>query len=185
MAVRHLVTAEELERMGEQDQDYELVRGELVPVMPAGREHGVLTGFLMYELTSFARKHRLGRVYPDGVGYQLFSNPDTVRAPDVSFVSRARDAALRAHRGFIRGAPDLAVEVVSPDNILSQLTAKGQEYLEAGCRVVWIVDGKARAAYVVKPGAPRLRLAGTDTLDGGEVLPGFSLPLERLFAELD
>ena len=133
MAVRHLVTAEELERMGEPEQgwDYELVRGELVPVMAAGRQHGVLTGSLTFELTSFVRQHGLGRVYTDGLGYKLFSNPDTVRVPDVSFVSREREPALRGVRGFVHGAPDLAVEVVSPDNTLAELTAKGQEYPEA------------------------------------------------------
>ena len=109
MAVRHLVTAEELERMGEPEQgwDYELVRGELVPVMAAGRQHGVLTGSLTFELTSFVRQHGLGRVYTDGLGYKLSSNPDTVRVPDVSFVSREREPAVRGGRGFRPGAPAL------------------------------------------------------------------------------
>jgi Uma2 family endonuclease len=187
MAVRHLVTAEELERMGEQENgwDYELVRGELVRVMAAGRQHGVLTGFLVFDLTSFVRQHGLGRVYTDGLGYKLFTNPDTVRVPDVSFVSREREPGLRGVRGFIKGAPDLAVEVVSRDNTLPELTAKGQEYLEAGARLVWIVDGDARAAYVMEPGAPRVRLTAADRLEGSDLLPGFALSLERLFAELD
>jgi Uma2 family endonuclease len=185
MAVRQWVTAEELERISAGDQDYELVRGELVPVMPAGRDHGVLTGFITFELTSFVREHGLGRVYPDGVGYKLFTNPDTVRAPDVSFVSRERESALRGARGFIKGAPDLAVEVVSPDNTLAELTTKAEEYLEAGARMVWIVDGESRSAYVSRPGAPRARLAGGGFLDGAEVVPGFSLSLDRVFAELD
>jgi len=89
MAIRQLVTAEELERMGSPDFGYELVRGNLVPVTPAGRERGALTAFLIAELSLFVRPRALGRVYHE-LGFQLFTNPDTVRAPDVSFVSRDR-----------------------------------------------------------------------------------------------
>ena len=185
MAVRQLVTAEELERMGEQDFGFELVRGELVPVTPAGREHGVLTGVLAFELTAFVRAHRLGRVYPDGTGYKLSANPDTVRGPDVSFVSRERDATLKSRRGFIPGAPDLAVEIRSPDDTVAQLEAKAVEYLDAGTQLVWLVHPRSRQVKVHRPGHAPVTLSADDTLDGGDVLPGFTLPLARLFAELD
>jgi Uma2 family endonuclease len=189
MAVRPVVTAEELLRMPRSDAyvdyDFELVRGELVRVTPAGREHGVLSVFLAYELTTFVRRRSLGRVYADGVGYILARNPDTVRGPDVSFVSRTREAALKAVRGFIPGAPDLAVEVRSPDNSLADLVVKADEYLAAGTRLVWIVDPRPRTVEVRRPGLPGATLSGDAVLDGGEVLPGFSLPLSRLFGELD
>lgn len=189
MAVRPLLTADKLLHMrrgGKNvDYDFELVRGELVPVTPAGREHGVLTGYLALELALFAREHGLGRVYTDGVGYTLFVDPDTVRGPDVSFVSRDREATLKSVRGFIPGAPDLAVEVRSPDNTLAELSVKAAEYLEAGARLVWIVDPPTRQVQVLRPGQPLAVLAQDEALDGGDVLPGFSLPISRLFAELD
>ncbi len=183
MGVRHLVTADELERMGR--EDLELVRGVLVPVMtPAGGEHGALAAFLTAELVTFARAHNLGRVYVE-VGYQIFSNPDTVRGPDLSFVSTKREAAARFRRGFIHGAPDLAVEIVSQDRTIAELTTKAQEYLEAGTLLVWVVDPPTRTARVHQPGRPVVTLSDDDTLYGGEVLPGFTLPLPRLFAEVE
>jgi Uma2 family endonuclease len=182
MVVRPPVTAEELLLTS---RNFELVRGELVPVTPAGREHGVLSAYLALELTLFVRAHQLGRIYTDGVGYTLFRNPDTVRGPDVSFVSRDREATLKSVRGFIPGAPDLAVEVRSPDNTLAELSVKANEYLEAGARMVWIVDPPTRTVQVMRPGRPAVTLSLDDVLDGGDVLPGFSLPVSRLFAELD
>jgi len=183
MAVRSLVTAEELERMGR--EDVELVRGELVPVMtPAGEEHGTLAAFLTAELWTFVRAHNLGRVYVE-VGYKLFSDPDTVRGPDVSFVSAKRKPTAKPRRGFIRGAPDLAIEIVSSEKPVAQVTAKALEYIEAGTLRVWVVDPHPREVRIYQPGQPVLTLSERETLDGADVLPGFTLPLFRLFAELD
>ena len=183
MDVRHLVTARELERMDR--DDLELVRGVLVPVMtPAGEQHGTLAAFLTAELWAFVRAHDLGRVYVE-VGYKLFGNPDTVRGPDVSFVSRERQTTAKRRRGFIHGVPDLAIEIASCDKPMTQLAAKAAEYVEAGTPLVWVVDPRRRQVRVHRPGQPVSSLAQTDTLEGADVLPGFSLPLSRLFAELD
>ena len=149
MVVRHLVTAEELERVGA--DDFELVRGELVPVTPAGYRHGALAAFLTIEVGAVVRRHDLGRVFVE-VGYKLFSNPDTVRGPDVSFLSRDRHAKLQRRPGFIHGAPDLAIEVVSFDKTLAELSAKAAEYLEGGTGLVWVVDPETRQVLVVIPG---------------------------------
>lgn len=184
MVVRHFVTAEELERMGERDFGFELVRGELIPVSPAGREHGALTAFLTAALDAFVRPRGLGRVYAD-TGFTLFTNPDTVRGPDVSVVSRDRDLALKARRGFIPGPPDLAVEIASSDKTPAQLSGKAADYLAAGARIVWIVDPETRCVAVHRPGQLTVTLSSEQALDGGDVLPGFSLSLSRLFAELD
>ena len=184
MAVRQLVTAEELERMGSPAFGFELVRGELVPVTPAGDMHGALAAALTGELRAFVQANHLGRVYVE-TGYRLFSNPDTVRGPDVSFVSRARAATLKRRRGFIHSAPDLAIEIVSEDNTPAQLATKAAEYLAAGTRLVWIVDPEPRHVRIHQPGRAVVTLPATDTLDGGDVLPGFTLPLAALFAELD
>ncbi|HXV85300.1 MAG TPA: Uma2 family endonuclease [Gemmatimonadales bacterium] len=181
MAVRHLVTAEELERAGA--DDVELVRGDLVPVTPAGGHHSALATFLTTELSVFVRARQLGRVYVE-LGFKLFSNPDTVRGPDVSFVSR-ENAAGKPRRGFMYGVPDLAIEVVSFDKTLTDLHAKAQEYLEAGTDLVWVVDPDSRRVVLYRPGRTAATLSEGDALDGGDVLPGFSLPLALLFAELD
>lgn len=183
MASQHLVTADELERMGR--EDLELVRGMLVPVMtPAGEQHGALAAFLTVELGTFVRANDLGRMYVE-VGYRLFTNPDTVRGPDVSFVSRERAATQPRRRGFIHGIPDLAVEIASMDKTMADLAVKAAEYLEAGTALVWVVDPESRQVLVHRRGFPTLTLSAGDTLDGGEVLPGFTLPLARVFAELD
>lgn len=184
MAVRHLVTAEELERMGSPDFGFELVRGELVPVTPAGREHGALTAFFITELSSFVRPRDLGRVYNE-LGFKLFSNPDTVRAPDVSYVSRDREASFKGRRGFVKGVPDLAVEIVSFDKTVAEVSVKAADYLKAGTPLVWVVDPDSRKVLVYRPGRGVRTLSAAETLDGDDVLPGFSLPLSKLFAELD
>jgi Uma2 family endonuclease len=182
MHVEHLVTADQLEQM--RRSDLELVRGVLVPVMtPAGGEHGALAGFLAVELGTFVRAHRLGRVYVE-VGYKIFSHPDTVRGPDLSFVSAKREAAAPYRRGFIHGAPDLAVEIVSQDKTVAQLSAKAREYLKAGTLLVWVVDPPTRTVRVHQPGRRVATLAMDGTLDGGAVLPGFSLPLAHLFSDM-
>jgi Uma2 family endonuclease len=125
MATHQLVTAEELERMGERDFGYELLRGELVPVTPAGDEHAALAALIAGALTAFVRPRRLGVVHVEA-GYILSRNPDTVRGLDVAFVSRERRATLGGRvRGFIAGAPDLAVDVRSRDATLAELFAEG------------------------------------------------------------
>ena len=182
MATHQLVTAEQLERMGNLDVDYELVRGVLVPVTPPGPEHGELAAYLAARLVAFTRPRRVGTVYVES-GYVLFRGPDTVRGPDVSFLSRERAAQVKGRRGFVPFAPELAVEIRSPENTLAELSAKARDYLEAGTRLVWIVDPPSHTAQVHEPGkAPRL-LSRDAVLDGGDVLPGFTLPLAELFGE--
>lgn len=181
MATKPLVTAEELERMGEQGFGYELVRGELVPVSPPGEEPGELAARIAAELLGFVRARRLGRVYVES-GYILFRNPDTVRGPNVSFVSRARRGEVPNRRGFVPVAPDLAVEIRSPDGTLTELSAKVQEYLDAGARLVWVVDPPSQTVQVHESERdPRVVTMGA-ALDGGEVLPRFALPLAELFS---
>jgi Uma2 family endonuclease len=141
--------------------------------------------FIGARLSAFVETGGLGRVYAAETGYLLRRTPDTVRAPDVSFVSRDRPAGVRAPRGFIAGAPDLAVEVRSPDDSLAKLRAKATEYLEAGARLVWIIDRRTRKAYVYRPGQAPATMSMHDVFDGEDVLPGFEIPVARLFAELD
>jgi Uma2 family endonuclease len=181
MSVRQVVTAEQLERTGR--KDLELVRGELVPVTPAGFKHGALAGFLTIELGAYARAHACGRVLVE-TGFRLFTDPDTVRGPDVSYLSRERQETLPRRGGFVHGVPDLAIEVVSMEKTPEQLASKAREYITAGTPMVWVVDPEARQVTVYR-GREVMVLKGGDSLDGGDVLPGFVLPVTRLFAEIE
>jgi Uma2 family endonuclease len=114
-------------------------------------------------------------------GFQIAHEPDTVRAPDVAFV-RAERIPSGGVKGFFQGAPDLAVEVVSPTDRQSEVAAKVQEWLLAGCSVVWVVDPENRAVTVHRNHSEAVILTTTDTLTGGEVLPDFSMRVAEIFA---
>ena len=184
MVPRPPITAEQLERLGSAYHDFELVRGELVPVTPPGEEHGILAVALASELRTVVHPRGVGHVYVE-TGYTLFRTPDVVRGPDVSFRSSAHATGTRARSGFIPGAPDLAVEILSPDDALAELVSKATEYLTAGARLVWLVDPRSRAVYVHRPGQQPQTLREGEVLDGEDVVPGFALPLSQFFAEPD
>lgn len=159
----------------------ELVRGELVTMTPAGFEHGNVALAVGAAIRDFVHRRRLGVVTAAETGYLIESDPDTVRAPDVAFV-RAERIPAEKPKGFFPGAPDLAVEVLSPDDRASEVNDKVQQWLETGCRAVWVVDPKTRSVSVYR--GPKdieiVDLAGT--LDGGDILPGFALPVAEIFA---
>lgn len=157
----------------------ELVRGTLIRRSPAGSRHGVLAARLGAILFDWVDRHQLGVVFAAETGFVLERNPDTVRAPDVAFVTPDR-ANLIARRGFFPGPPDLAVEVLSPDDTASELLDKVNDWLRAGTRSVWLVDGERRTVTIYRSDAPLSRLAGEDTLTD-DLLPGLSLPLSRIF----
>jgi Uma2 family endonuclease len=158
----------------------EVVRGRLVrEPLPAG-EHGWLEIKLGHFLYEFVEPRGLGRVFGSS-GYILQRNPLTLLGPDLSFVARDRLDAGYPSRHFREMAPDLAIEIASPSNRAAQLEEKARQFLAAGTRLVWIVD-PARRAVTVHTGGSTTALGIGDALEGGEVLPGFRLPLESLFA---
>jgi Uma2 family endonuclease len=175
------ITADELLRMPDDGYKYELVAGRLVKMTPPGTLHGVVALRLGAAILSYVDQHGLGVVLVES-GFKLASNPDTVRGPDVSFVVRSRVQAEGIPRGYWRGAPDLAVEVLSPDDVRSEISAKIEQYLETGVRQVWFVEPSARRVTVYRPDASPQVLSETDTLNGGDLLPGFEYPVARLFA---
>lgn len=181
-AAEHLVTADQFIRLPDDGFRYELVEGRLVPMTLPGARHGELTMRLGSELHRFVEAGDLGVVFAAETGFHLAHAPDTVRAPDVSFVRKDRlpDDGLPA--GYWLGAPDLAVEVMSPNDSKPEVGKKVHEYLRRGARLVWVVFPKKRSVVVYRLDAPVLMLSEGDTLDGGDVLPGFSYPLARLFA---
>jgi Uma2 family endonuclease len=174
-----LVTADELERMPEDDFRYELVRGRLIRMSPVAPRHGDVTVTLISLLVPHVRAHRLGRVWTE-VGFRLFHNPDTVLAPDVAFVTNDRLPAPDA-RGFYRGAPDLAVEVLSPDDRPDDVRGKVRDYLAAGTPMVVVVDPAARTVTVHgRRATPRI-LREADTLDLDPIISGFTASVGSLF----
>ncbi|MGD2114095.1 MAG: Uma2 family endonuclease [Acidobacteriota bacterium] len=173
--------AEELPYATDEEGLCELVHGDLVREPPPGEKHGWIAGNVFGPLWWFVRAHGLGRVYSTEAGFVLARDPDTVRAPDVAFVSAERlDAGTR--RGpYFEGAPDLAVEVLSPGNRRAALRAKIRDYLEAGAKAVWVIDPAARTLTIHRPGHLPEILSKADTVDGGAAVPGFRLPVREIF----
>jgi Uma2 family endonuclease len=174
------VTADELLRMPDDGWRYELLRGRLLREPPAGAEHSWLGVALGRRLGEFAHAARAGFVFGADCGFRIALDPDTVRAPDVSFVAADR-LPSGPPRGYVPFAPDLAVEIVSPSDRVSDVTRKVIDYLDAGTRLVWVIDPVTRTAAVHRSRSDVLMLRERDVLEGGDVLPGFRLPLAELF----
>jgi Uma2 family endonuclease len=177
-----LVTADELLMMPDDGFHYELVRGELKRMSPTGDEHGRVTMELAAPLHAHVKRNQLGRVYAAETGFKLESDPDTVRAPDIAFVRAERIQARGRVEGYGEGAPDLAVEVLSPGNTKREMAEKVEDYFAAGARLVWIVSLKLKTVTVYRSLTDIVTLTEKDTLDGGEVVPGFQIPVTEIFA---
>jgi len=176
----HITTAAQLLEVSGLGRS-ELVRGELIMMSPAGSRHGAVLARLTGRIVSFVDEHRLGTVFGAETGFQIQHDPDTVRAPDVAFVRASRMPA-DLPGGFFPGPPDLAVEVVSPSDRASEVLAKVQDWLEAGSAAVWVVDPHTRRVSVYRSGEVVV-LKESDALAGGDLLPGFSLPVAEIFAK--
>jgi Uma2 family endonuclease len=148
---------------------------------PPGEEHGVIAAEILVSLGSHVRAQGLGRVHAAETGFRIGSNPDTVMAPDAAFVSRERIEQAAIGRGYRAGPPDLAVEVVSPGDSFVEVEAKVTRWLAAGCRMVVVVNPTRRAATVYRSRDDIQLLTAADVLDGGDVVPGWRLPLSELF----
>jgi Uma2 family endonuclease len=176
-----LVTADELLLLPRGRFRYELVEGELRTMSPAGEEHGAVTVNVVVLLAQHVKANKLGVVLASEIGYKLASNPDTVLAPDVAFVRRERIEQTGIQKGFREGAPDLAVEVVSPGDTAKQVAEKSGEWLAAGALAVWVVNPKKRTVTVHRPAGEVVILTERDELDGGEVVPGFRCKVSEIF----
>jgi Uma2 family endonuclease len=168
-----LMTAEELLRLSLPNKRTELVKGELVVREPVGYRHGAVVMNLTLALGNFVHAHRLGRLLAAETGFKLFTNPDTVRAPDVAFI-RSERVPEPAPAGFAAMAPDLAVEVLSPDDRPGAVLEKVGDWLNAGVRLVWVIDPQRGLVRVYRADGTETLLAAGDALDGEAVLPGFA-----------
>ena len=173
-------TATDLWNLGSAAEDYELIEGELIEVVPPRHGHGKLQLKIGSLLLRFVESRGLGEVVTEA-GYIFARDPDTVLGPDVSFVSNDRLAT--ESEPWSELPPDLAIEVVSPGNTRAEIDRKVRIYLDSGVQLVWIVRPDARTITVHLPGSPPQTLTDRDTLTGGDVLPGFTVQVAEVFGK--
>ncbi len=181
-----LITADELLVMPHRDEHgndclLELIRGEVRRISPTGITHGVVCTRIAGDLRSFVEANDLGVVCGAETGFILERDPDTVLGADAAFISHERLATVENPDKFGPFAPDLAVEVLSPGNRPGEIAEKVALYFAGGARAVWVFNPKKRTAAVYASPSDVQILGEEDTLDGGEVLPGFTLDLAKLF----
>jgi Uma2 family endonuclease len=174
------LTASELLEIPRGAMRYELIRGALITMSPSGSEHGVVTIRLSMILGQYVASHDSGIVFGAETGFFLERDPDTVRAPDIAFVRRDRIPEGGIPQGYWPGAPDLAVEVVSPNDTERSVKEKALFWIQSGTRCVWVVDPRSKTVTVYDGGGRKILAAG-DTFDGGDLLPGFSCAVAEIF----
>jgi Uma2 family endonuclease len=174
-------TANELFEMPDDGFRYELVKGELRKMSPSGSEHGAIIINISVLLAQYVRSKKLGVCFGAETGFKIASDPDTVRAPDVAFIQRERIPESGIPKKFWPGAPDLAVEVLSPGDTRREVDEKVEDWLEAGARAVWVINPKRRSVTVYRSLTDVTRLLEADELDGGEVVPGFRCKVSEIF----
>jgi Uma2 family endonuclease len=174
------ITGEALFRMGDLGRT-ELVRGEIIYMSPTGHLHGYVEGEFYSALKTFVTQHQLGRVLVGEVGVYTGRNPDTVRGADVVFISHERMAQVKS-KSYLDVAPELIVEILSPDDSWSEVMDKLEEYFNIGVLAVWVADPRKQQVYIYQSLTDVQRFTMADALPGGQVLPGFSVPVSELLA---
>jgi Uma2 family endonuclease len=180
-----VMTADDLYALSPDNMRHELIHGKLTTMSPAGFDHGRFSSLINAHVQLFVAEHNLGDTVGAETGFILARNPDTVRAPDLAFVKRERVRTVGRTKKFFPSYPDLAVEVLSPDDRASVVMKKIQQYLDAGTSQVWIIDPDELSLTVYAPNLPPRVMTANDTLDGGDLLPGFSLPLAKILTASD
>lgn len=170
-------TEADLLRVRDDGYKRELVDGE-IRVSPAGSRHGVIAVKLSARLLAHAEQNRLGDVFDSSTGFRLPGG--NVRCPDVSFVARGRFEGGQVPQGFSPVPPDLAVEILSPDDRSRELLDKVGEYLDAGVRLVWVIDPRTRSATLYRSPAEVRTIGADEQLSGEDVVPGFRCPLSEI-----
>lgn len=167
------MTAEELARLPDDGNRHELLEGELLTMAPASDGQGLVAGRIAQLLGAADLGRKIGRLVATDVGYRVSQTPDTVLAPDVSFLLNTNVRPPEERRGFPPGAPDLAVEVLSPANSAAEMARKVDLYLRSGSKLVWLVDPENRSIVVYEGGKQPRLLKEDDEIDAKPILPAF------------
>lgn len=179
--VQHITTADELLRMSEQGARFELIRGELREMSPAGSQHGRFAINVSTPLDNHVKANGLGVVYAAETGFRVATDPDTVLAADVAFVTQERFEALGDSPSYFAGPPDLAAEVISPNDSYAAVDEKIAEWLEGGTRMLLLINPRRKTVIVFRSLESRRVLTVEDTIDGEDVVPGWKLPVAQIF----
>ena len=179
-----VLTDEEFMALPDDGDRYEVIDGELVNVGNSGMEHGNIGIFLGGLIEIFVRQHKLGVACDSSTAFKMKGG--NKRSPDISFVSKERLVGLkRLPKGFFDGAPDLVVEIISPDNTFEEIHNKIEEYFESGTRLLWVIHPDERYVLVYHSPQPDRLLRGDDVLDGEDVILNFQVAVSELFITLD
>ena len=181
-AAPRLLTADDLLRLSSQGVRGELIRGVLSKTMPVGQEHGEIVMRLGAKLMHHIQPRRLGRLMGSDAGVWLERDPDTVREPDIAFISAEKSPLDERVTGYAEVAPDLVVEIASPGDSRRELNDKALMWLSFGVRLVWVAHPDTRTVDAHRANHPVVTLSGAQALDGLDVLPGFTCPLRNIFA---
>lgn len=180
--LKKLFTAEELLHLPATGRRLELVKGRVYEMPPPGARHGSVAMRIGSLLNTYVLGNLLGRVFAAETGFILRRNPDTVRAPDASFVARDRLPEGELPVGYLEMAPDLAVEVASPSDTAREIQEKVAGWLQAGTRLVWVIYPATRSAAVHWTLDRFEELSEEGTLLGEDVIPDFACDLSELFS---
>ncbi len=175
-------TAEQLLALPSGEQRYELIEGELLVMSPGNWRHGIIAARAHMIIAAHVQACRPGLVFAAETGFMLSRDPDTVRAPDVSFIANEHLPARLPDEAYWPGAPDLAVEVLSPSDTTGYVNQKIEQWLDAGCQEVWSIDPKLRTVTIYRSTTDIQIFTHGDSLDASRVLPEFSCPVAELFA---
>jgi len=176
------MTAEELMQLPRGYYRAELINGELIKMPLPKVPHGRTAAHLGAPLMQFVWDHDLGEVFINDTGFQLTWNPDTVLGPDIAFISKERLQEAGEVKGYWQGPPDLAVEVLSPGDRLGKVNRKVSRWFSFGTVQVWIVDPKHSTVTVYRSPSEATTFSGSDHLKSPDLLPGFRISLDRIFA---
>ena len=176
-----LLTADDLLRLYSKGVRGELIRGELCETMPSGGKHGEVVVNMVIPMGSHIKSRRLGRLAASDSGVLLERDPDTVREPDIAYISAERLPLDVEVTGYYEVVPDLVVEVVSPGDSAREVMDKALMWLSYGTRLVWAVNPGSRTVDVYRPGERTVTLGVDEALDGLDVLTGFTCPVSDIF----
>jgi len=177
-------TDEEFMALPKDGHRYEIVNGELIDMGNSGALHGYVCSLLLATLVSYSLSEKLGIVFDSSTAFKMKNG--NRRSPDISFFAKERlQGITELPSGFLEGAPDLVVEVLSPGNTVEEMHDKLVEYFDNGTRLAWMIHPSEHYILVYRSAQePDRLLKSVDALDGEEVIPGFSLPVADLFQKL-